>query len=66
MSEIGRRKRDHIDIVISGVARHSAPAGFDGIHFQHNALPEVDYGAIDLSTEFLGRRLRLPRDRTRR
>jgi isopentenyl-diphosphate delta-isomerase len=60
MSEIGRRKRDHIDIVISGGARHSAPAGFDVIHFQHNALPEVDHAAIDLSTEFLGRRLRLP------
>jgi isopentenyl-diphosphate delta-isomerase len=60
MSEIGRRKRDHIDIVVSGTARHSAPAGFDGVHFLHNALPEVDYGAIDLSTEFLGRRLKLP------
>jgi len=60
MSEIGRRKRDHIDIVMSGVARHSAPAGFDGVHFMHNALPEVDFGAIDLTTDFLGRRLRLP------
>jgi isopentenyl-diphosphate delta-isomerase len=26
----------------------------------HNALPEVDYGAIDLSTAFLGKRLKLP------
>ena len=60
MSEIGRRKRDHIDIVMSGAARHSAPAGFDAIHFMHNALPEVDFSAIDLSATFLGRRLRLP------
>ncbi len=60
MSEIERRKRDHIDIVMSGAARHSAPAGFDAIHFMHNALPEVDFGAIDLSADFLGRRLRLP------
>lgn len=60
MSEIGRRKRDHIDIVVSGAARHSAPAGFDDIRFLHNALPEVDYGAIDLSAVFLGRRLKLP------
>lgn len=60
MSEIGRRKRDHIDIVISGAARHSAPAGFDVIHFMHNALPEVDCAAIDLSTSFLGKPLRLP------
>jgi isopentenyl-diphosphate delta-isomerase len=60
MSEIGRRKRDHIDIVLSGVARHSAPAGFDDVHFMHDALPEVDFGTIDLSTDFLGRRLKLP------
>jgi isopentenyl-diphosphate delta-isomerase len=60
MSEIGRRKRDHIDIVMSGVARHTAPAGFDSIHFMHNALPEVDFDAIDLSAAFLGAKLRLP------
>jgi isopentenyl-diphosphate delta-isomerase len=60
MSEIGRRKRDHIDIVLSGVARHSAPAGFDGVRFEHNALPEVDLAAIDLSAGFLGKRLKLP------
>jgi isopentenyl-diphosphate delta-isomerase len=60
MSDIGRRKRDHIDIVISGAARHSAPAGFDQMQFMHNALPEVDYDAIDLSAEFLGKRLKLP------
>jgi isopentenyl-diphosphate delta-isomerase len=60
MSDIGRRKRDHIDIVMSGVARHSAPAGFDDLSFLHNALPEVDFGSIDLSTRFLGKRLRLP------
>ena len=60
MSDIERRKRDHIDIVLAGAARHSVPAGFDVIRFRHNALPEVDYAAIDLSTTFLGKPLRLP------
>ncbi|MCA3556136.1 type 2 isopentenyl-diphosphate Delta-isomerase [Aestuariivirga sp.] len=60
MSEIGRRKRDHIDIVLSGAARHGVPAGFDDVRFRHDALPEVDFGSIDLSTRFLGRSLRLP------
>lgn len=60
MSEIERRKRDHIDIVLAGAARHSVPAGFDSIRFRHNALPEVDFDGIDLSTTFLGRPLRLP------
>ena len=60
MSEIERRKRDHIDVVMAGAARHSVPAGFDHVRFRHNALPEVDFNAIDLSTSFLGRPLRLP------
>lgn len=60
MSEIERRKRDHIDIVLAGAARHSVPAGFDHMRFRHNALPEVDFDTIDLSTSFLGRPLRLP------
>lgn len=60
MSEIERRKRDHIDIVMAGAARHSVPAGFDMIRFRHDALPEVDFDRIDLSTRFLGRPLRLP------
>lgn len=60
MSEIERRKRDHIDIVLAGAARHSVPAGFDAIRFRHDALPEVDFSRIDLSTTFLGKPLRLP------
>jgi isopentenyl-diphosphate Delta-isomerase len=60
MSEIERRKRDHIDIVLAGAARHSVPAGFDHVRFRHNALPEVDFASIDLSTGFLGKPLRLP------
>jgi isopentenyl-diphosphate delta-isomerase len=60
MSDIERRKRDHLEIVMSGAARHSAAAGFDAIAFEHNALPELDFAAIDLSTSFLGRPLDLP------
>jgi isopentenyl-diphosphate delta-isomerase len=60
MSDIERRKRDHLDIVLSGAARHAAPVGFDRVRFSHNALPELDFAAIDLSCAFLGRRLKLP------
>ncbi len=60
MSGIGQRKRDHIDIVLSGTARHSAPAGFDEIRFAHNALPEVDLAKVDLHSVFLGKSLRIP------
>ena len=60
MTDIEQRKRDHIDIVLSGAARHSASAGFDGIAFEHNALPELSFDAIDLSTRFLGKTLKIP------
>jgi isopentenyl-diphosphate delta-isomerase len=60
MSDIERRKRDHLDIVLSGTASHAMPSGFDRFSFEHNALPEVDFDAIDLTSEFLGFPLRIP------
>lgn len=59
-SAIAQRKRDHMDIVLSGTAKHSHPGGFDAISFVHNALPEVDLDHINLGVEFLGRRLNIP------
>jgi isopentenyl-diphosphate delta-isomerase len=35
-------------------------AGFDDVHLVHDALPELNPGAIDTSLDFLGHRLRLP------
>ena len=58
--DIEQRKKDHIDIILSGAARHMRPAGFDAMQFEHCALPDVDFDAVDLSTTFLGRRLALP------
>jgi isopentenyl-diphosphate Delta-isomerase len=58
--DIEQRKKDHIDIILSGQAKHANPAGFDDISFEHNALPEIDFAEIDLSTSFLGKALKLP------
>ena len=46
------RKLDHLRICAEE-AVESGDAGFGGIRFVHNALPECDMGAIDLSTRFL-------------
>lgn len=60
IAEIERRKRDHIEIILSGRAKHTKGNGFDDIEFEHNALPDFDFNAIDLSCTFLGKKLRLP------
>lgn len=61
MSDLLKRKDEHLDIVLSGgVASATKTTGFERIEFEHNALPELDMAAIDLSTDFLGRRLAAP------
>ncbi|OYX33382.1 MAG: type 2 isopentenyl-diphosphate Delta-isomerase [Caulobacterales bacterium 32-69-10] len=58
--DIVRRKDEHIDHVLAGHGLSSADAGFDRVRFAHNALPEVDHDAIDLSARLLGRPLAAP------
>lgn len=58
--DIEQRKKDHIDIILSGAAQHSTGNGFDSFEFEHCALPDIDFDSIDLSTTFLGKTLRLP------
>jgi isopentenyl-diphosphate delta-isomerase len=58
---IDARKIDHLDIVLSPrLERRQASSGFDAIVFEHEALPELDLAAVDLSTRFLGRHLAAP------
>ncbi len=57
---IRARKDQHLDVVLSGAGRHARDAGFDAIHFVHEALPDLDHAKIDLGADFLGRRLKAP------
>ena len=59
-SDIEQRKKDHIDIILSGRAVHKHGNSLDGFEFEHDALPDIDFNAIDLSTSFLGKTLKLP------
>jgi len=54
------RKDQHLDVVLSGGGRHRGDAGFDDVHFVHEALPDLDHAKIDLGADFLGRRLKAP------
>ena len=58
---IGARKRDHLEICLDGDRAASGRRnGLDRYVLVHDALPEVDFDAIDLSTEFLGHFLSAP------
>ncbi|MEP7010848.1 MAG: type 2 isopentenyl-diphosphate Delta-isomerase [Acidobacteriota bacterium] len=57
--ELRDRKAEHIRLALETRMQVEASA-FDDYRFGHEALPELDFDAIDLSTEFLGRTLKAP------
>lgn len=58
---ISRRKREHVDIVLSKDVRfRSKSAGFERWEFEHNALPELNFSEIDTRAVFLGKELAMP------
>ena len=58
---IGARKRDHLEISLDGDRAASGRGnGLERYALVHEALPDVDYDAIDLTTSFLGHDLSLP------
>ena len=53
------RKAEHIRLALEDRMQFAAHA-FDPWVFDHDALPDLDFDAIDLSVDFLGKRLRAP------
>lgn len=55
------RKIEHLEICLDTKSvTPSSGTGLDRYHFVHNALPELDIDELDLSTTFLGKRLKAP------
>jgi isopentenyl-diphosphate delta-isomerase len=61
-SPTGTRKERHLTICTdpSRFQVEGGRAGFEGIRFLHNALPEISERDIDTSASFLGARIALP------
>ena len=53
MTDISQRKADHIQLALQGQHQSATSAGFDGIRFEHNCLPELQLADVDCSTVFL-------------
>lgn len=61
MADISSRKGDHLDLATTGdVGFKTTSTLFECVRFVHDALPELDVGAIDLGTNVLGKRLSAP------
>ncbi|GCE27281.1 type 2 isopentenyl-diphosphate Delta-isomerase [Dictyobacter alpinus] len=58
--EVKQRKIEHVNIALERDVSAPQRAGWSDVQFVHQALPEVDLDAIDLSTTFLGQPLRYP------
>src|SRR4030088_203273 len=57
---IESRKADHLRLSATGDVDALVGPGWDDVRLVHEALPELDQCALDLSVEFLGKRLRAP------
>src|SRR5450432_2075038 len=61
MADIAERKVDHLDLATSGdVGFKRTTTLFECVRLVHDALPELDVDAIDLSVTVLGKTLRAP------
>jgi isopentenyl-diphosphate delta-isomerase len=61
LSKTQQRKKEHLELCLdsAGVAG-PLRTGLDRYHFVHNALPELDLDEVDVSVDFLGKRLQAP------
>ncbi len=55
-----KRKDEHIAFALKSNNQYSFSSEFDRVHLIHNALPEMDLKQVDLSTDFLGKKIDYP------
>lgn len=59
--DINQRKTEHIRLCLTDqVEGVNKSTGLEGISFIHNALPEINFNDISLTTEFLNKQLQAP------
>ncbi len=60
MSKIQQRKKDHIELTLTGSTQYEKTSGFDTYDFNHNALPEVNFDEVSTEATFLGQTFSFP------
>ncbi len=54
------RKKDHIEIALKKDVQYSFSPGFERMQIMHNAIPEMALQDVDLSYDFLGKKIEYP------
>ncbi len=57
---IKQRKKDHVDLTVSGEVSYTRSTGFEDFRFRHNALPEVNAAGVATECSLLGRTFAFP------
>jgi isopentenyl-diphosphate delta-isomerase len=60
ITRLMRRKGEHITRALAIGDSGGGPAGWEDVQLVHDALPDTDFEELDLTVEFLGRRIGLP------
>ncbi|MCD6511480.1 MAG: type 2 isopentenyl-diphosphate Delta-isomerase [Thaumarchaeota archaeon] len=60
MNEIRKRKEEDIELILKEGVQSRATTLLECVKLIHNALPELSFDEIDLSTEFLGHKFSFP------
>lgn len=54
------RKSDHLRLAMDAGSQFAANDGFESWHFEHQALPEIDFDEINLNCQLFGKSLKAP------
>lgn len=60
VTNISARKNEHLRICLEEEVTSGVPTGFDQVHLEVVALPEIDFNSINLSTNVFGKILDAP------
>ena len=60
MTDIIKRKDDHINLALDPQHQGRAISPLDQVCFEHNPIPELKFSDIDITTSFLGKKMSAP------
>ncbi len=60
LAQFEQRKKDHIRIALDPQSQARGLSGLDRVRLIHEALPEINFSQVKISTQFLNQKLRSP------